>query len=101
MSGLGSVDGRTFFVKPIQTQISLVRNQSSGAINNPEAGKNVPGDDAKALITKHHQFLSRETDYIERVNRNADQDKAMTEQLAQYTRQELQSRVGNHINTRV
>lgn len=60
MSGLGPIDGRTFFVKPIQTQINLVRNQSSGFINSPEAGKNVPGDDALALIAKHHQYLSRE-----------------------------------------
>ncbi len=100
MSGLGPVDGRTFFVKPIQTQMNLVRNQSSGLINSPDAGKNVPGDDAQSLIAKHHQHLSREADYIARVTRNADQDKAMDERLAQYSRQERQNRVGNHINTR-
>lgn len=99
MSGLTPVDGRTFFIRPDQTQTNFIRNQNSGMINTPDAGKRVPDESAQALIAKNHQAATRNTAYADGVAAAADRERDTVSRLAQYARHMIEKRTGSLIDT--
>lgn len=99
MSGLVPVDNRLFFHKQPTPQSALIRNQSSGQINSPEAGKQVPGDVAKSMIIKHESFADKVTGFIQGVVSKSDADKHMNDKLVQYAREYAEERKGLSVDT--
>ncbi len=99
MTGLRPADAQTFFLRPDQTQMMLIRNQNNKMVNSPDSGKRVPEEEAQAMIVKNHQAAIKSVDYVEKINAKAEELRNMNERLAQYTRQDTRSRVGNNINT--